>query len=32
MKKENKINFLIVGCGSIGQRHIDNLLSLGQKI
>ena len=31
MKKENKINFLIVGCGSIGQRHIDNLLSLGQK-
>ncbi len=31
MKKENKINFLIVGCGSIGQRHIDNLISLGQK-
>ena len=31
MKKENKINFLIVGCGSIGQRHIRNLLSLGQK-
>ncbi len=31
MKKENKINFLIIGCGSIGQRHIENLLSLGQK-
>jgi predicted dehydrogenase len=31
MKKQNKINFLIVGCGSIGQRHINNLLSLGQK-
>jgi len=31
MKKENKINFLIVGCGSIGQRHIENLLSLEQK-
>lgn len=31
MKKENKINFLIVGCGSIGQKHIENLLSLGQE-
>ena len=31
MKKKNKINFLIVGCGSIGQRHLENLLSLDQK-
>jgi predicted dehydrogenase len=31
MKKENQINFLIVGCGSIGQRHLKNLLSLDQK-
>ena len=26
-----EMKFLIIGCGSIGQRHIKNLLSLGKK-
>jgi len=25
------LKFLIIGCGSIGQRHINNLLSIGIK-
>lgn len=26
------MNFLVVGCGSIGQRHIRNLIALGHKV
>jgi len=27
-----KMHFLVVGCGSIGQRHISNLLELGNQV
>ncbi len=30
--KDNEIRFLVVGCGSIGKRHIKNLTALGYHI
>ena len=31
-KREAMLSFLVIGCGSIGSRHADNLLILGQTV
>ena len=32
IRREDKMRFLIVGCGSIGERHLRNLKSLGHNV
>lgn len=31
-REEMSYRFLVIGCGSIGERHIKNLRSLGQEV